>query len=138
VDKNYLLDTSALFVYIESEQGHEAVDSLLTEARRGRCAVFVSLLSLMELYYISWQKKGEDVAKELIVLVKALPVEFIQPNERIILFAGRLKALHHISAADAIIAATAADKSAVLVHKDPEFEQLGKHLQAIKLPYKRV
>ena len=46
----------------------------------------------MELYYVTWQEKGEDAAKELIILDKSLPVHRVDPNERITLSAGRLKA----------------------------------------------
>ena len=138
MDKSFLLDTSAIFVYVESESGHETIEYILIEARQKKCAVFMSFISLMEIYYISWQKKGEDVAKELVVLVKSLPVEIIQSNERIILSAGRLKAKHRLSVADAVVAATAMDKAAVLVHKDPEFEQLERQVAVIKLPYKKI
>jgi len=50
---------------------------------------------------------------------------------------GKLKATHKISFADAWVAATAIMLSAILVHKDPEFEELEDELEMLKLPYKK-
>jgi len=47
-----------------------------------------------------------------------------------------LKADHGVSLADAIIAAFAMRRSAVLMHKDPEFEALTGLLPMEALPYK--
>lgn len=47
--------------------------------------------------------------------------------------AARIKAASGISVADAWIAATAADRGATLVHKDPEFARLD-HVQQERLP----
>jgi len=47
-----------------------------------------------------------------------------------------LKAAYRLSFADAWIAATAMFYDAILVHKDPDFEQLEDKLKALKLPYK--
>ena len=52
------------------------------------------------------------------------------------LTAARLKALHRVSLADAIIAAIAIRKDAILMHKDPEFDALTGLLKMEALPYK--
>jgi predicted nucleic acid-binding protein len=41
-----------------------------------------------------------------------------------------------VSLADACIAGLAKSKEAILVHKDPEFEQLDNEIAQLKLPYK--
>ena len=97
----------------------------------------MSFITLMELYYITWQEKSETAAKEMIILVKSLPVQKVDSNERITLSAGRIKANHRLSVADAFIAATAMDKDAILVHKDPELEIIPKYIETLPLPYKR-
>ena len=134
MDKNYVLDTSAIFVYTESERGADAVEKILMLAQKNRCKVFISFISLMEAYYILWQRKGEDTAKEAVVLIKSLPVEIVESKERITLSAGRIKANHKLSVADAIIAATAMEKSAILIHKDAELEPVSKYIETLKLP----
>lgn len=91
----------------------------------------------MEIYYVTWMAKGESAAKELSVLVKALPLQRVDSNERITLSAGRIKALHRLSAADAFVAATAIDKNAILVHKDPELKVISQYTETLELPYKK-
>ncbi len=41
-----------------------------------------------------------------------------------------------MSVADAWIAALAQERQAILVHKDPEFEQVEAMIKVLKLPYK--
>jgi predicted nucleic acid-binding protein len=137
VAKNYVFDTSAIFAFIKAEAGSGIVENILKNAKKGRCKVYLSFISLMELYYVTWQEKDESTAKELIILIKSLPVQCVDSNERITLSAGRIKANHKVSVADAFVAATAIDKGAILVHKDPEMKVLSKYIETLELPYKR-
>ncbi len=134
--ENYVLDTSALFTFIESEDGEGTVEKILVDAGKGKCRVFLSFISLLEVSYVTWQEKGEDEAKEIVVLVKSLPVQIVESCERIILSSGRIKANHRLSLADAIVTATAMDQAAVLVHKDPELQSVASYVKTISLPYK--
>ena len=136
--KSYVLDTSAIFTFTKSEDGSDIVEDILNSAKKGRSIVYLSFISFMELYYVTWQGKSEEAAKELIVLVKSLPIHRVDSSERITLSAGRIKANHSLSVADALIAATAIDKSAVLVHKDPELEIISKYTETVELPYKHM
>lgn len=135
MDKSYVFDTSAIFAYIEDERGGDIVENILKLAKRGKARVYISFISLMELYYVTWQRKGEDIAKETIVLIKSLPLEVIESSERLILSAGRIKANHKLSVADAIIAATALEKSAGLVHKDLELKPVSQYVTTLELPF---
>lgn len=135
--ESYVLDTSAIFTLTRDERGRDTVEDILISAQKGKCRVYLSFISLMEIYYITWQEKSESSAKELVILVKSLPVEIMESSERIALSAGRIKANHKLSVADALIAATAMDKGAVLVHKDPELEAVSDYIETRQLPYKR-
>ncbi len=128
MDKAYVLDTSALFTYIELETGVEVVEHILMLAKKGKCKIYISFISLLEAYYVTWQKKGGDKAKELVILLKSLPIEQIESYERLILLAGYIKANHRLSLADAIVAATAMEKQAILVHKDPELKAASSYI----------
>jgi len=57
-------------------------------------------------------------------------------DESTVLTAGRLKAEHRVSFADALIAAFALRTGAILVHKDPEYDALDGVLDMERLPYK--
>lgn len=132
----YLLDTSAIFCLTDQEDGFERVDGLLRKADRGDFLVAICAVSLMEVYYISLQEQGEDLAAYLISILKAWPIEWAYPDETALLLAGRIKASHRLSFADALIAGVAQLRKAVLVHKDPEFEALAGELKLEALPYK--
>ena len=135
-DKSYVLDTSALFAFTKGEEGSAFVEEILNLAKKKKAAVYLSFICLMELYYITWQEKGQEAARELIILIQSLPLEKVHSAERLILSAGWIKANYQLSVADAIIAATALEKEAVLVHKDPEFKALSDKIKMVDLPFK--
>lgn len=132
----FLLDTSAVLVLTDEDPGWDFVESLLERARDGEIEVVLCAVSLMELYYVALREQGEDPAARLVALVKAWPISWIYPDERMLLAAGRLKAHHRLSFADAVVAAAAARRRAVLVHRDPEFEGLAAAVARQALPYR--
>lgn len=136
VNKKYVFDTSALFTLIDDEDGSNKVEEILISAKKKHSEIFISFITFAEIYYVAWQEKGESAAKELIILVKSLPLKCVESCERITLAAGRIKANHRLSVSDAFIAATALDKKAVLVHKDPELESVRDFIETLQLPYK--
>jgi predicted nucleic acid-binding protein len=116
-DKTYLPDTSALFALMEDESGADRVEAILQSGR-----VLLSFVVLMEVYYVSLQEQGEEIATQRYALLKNLDAEEINTvTEPVLLRAGRFKATHRVSFADALIASFAVDRGAVLVHKDPEY-----------------
>ena len=135
--KNYVLDTSAILTFTQDEEGNRIVEDVLLGIKKHKNIVYISFVTLTELYYVVWQHKGESFAKELAVLVKSLPIHRVDSSERLALLAGRIKANYSLSLADSFVAATAMEKEAILVHKDPEFEALSKQIQLCPLPYKK-
>lgn len=128
----YLLDTSALLTLIEDEAGADRVEQLLTQAE-----VWLPWLALLEATYITRQERGESEAERRYALIKQLPATLLwEIDEPILLTAARLKADHHLSLADALIAAYAMQRQATLLHKDPEFETLAGQVSLEALPYK--
>ena len=128
----YLLDTSAVLTFLEDEAGAERVETLLRQE-----IILLPYLVLLETYYITLQEQPEDVAGKRYALLKQLPATILwDMDEPTLLTAGRFKAHHHLSLADAIIAAFALRQEAVLVHKDPELEALSATIEQKVLPYK--
>lgn len=128
----YLLDTSAILALMENEAGAERVEEIL---RTGE--VLIPFPVLLEAYYISLQERSEAVADERYALLRHLSAtEIWEVDEPTLLTAARLKARFRISLADALIAAFAVRSSAILVHKDPEYEALGDQVRQEALPYK--
>lgn len=128
----YLLDTSAILTLLEDEEGAERVETLLR-----RADILLPFVVLLETYYITLQEQSEDIADKRYALLKQLPGSILWVvDEPTLLIAGRLKAAHRISLADALIAAFAIQHRAILVHKDPEMAALTESVQLETLPYK--
>ena len=135
--RNYVLDTSAIFAFTKDEDGAYKVEEILRLAISGKAKIFVSFATFMEIYYITFQERDERSAQALFLSIKSLPIERIESSERLTIIAGEIKALYRLSVADAFVAATAVEKNAILVHKDPELEGLGKTVRTLQLPYKK-
>jgi len=121
----------------EDEDGAETVQRLLERAKKGEIIVFTSFVSFAEIFYITLREKGEEEAKKRIKIMDRLVITRVESSQEFGLIAGRLKATHKISFADTWIAATAMFYDAILVHKDPEFEQLKDKVKVLELPYKK-
>jgi len=129
--ESYLLDTSAVLAFMEEEAGAARVEEILQ-----RETVVLPFPVSLEVYYVTLQEQGEDRANLRYAMLRRLSVSHVSEiDEATLLTAGRLKAAHHLSVADAMIAAFAVSHDAVLVHKDPEFEPL-RNVRQEALPYK--
>lgn len=132
-NESYLLDTSAVLTFLEDEAGADRVETIL---RQGR--LILPFCVLLETYYITLKEQPEDVADKRYALLKQLPATILwEIDEPTLLTAGRFKAQHRLSLADAIIAAFALRQGAILVHKDPELEALAGTVAQEMLPYKK-
>ena len=131
--EKYLLDTSAIFTLIEDEKGADEVERILREKR-----IILPFVVLLEVYYISWKEKGEEIADRRYAMLKSLNAEFILSlDEPTLMTAGRLKAKYNLPLADALIAACAITSDAILVHKDKDYEVLGNQVKQHILPYEK-
>lgn len=113
----YILDTSALVAYLTNESGAEEVFSILNS-----CAI--PFICLTELYYLVWNKFGKARADSVYGTVKSWDFPVLQPNERIILNAGRLKAVYKLGIADSYIASFAMEYNCKLITKDSDYKIL--------------
>jgi predicted nucleic acid-binding protein len=93
-----LLDTSALLTLRDDEPGAERVEQAFEQPDRDGRLAYEQL--------------------------KALPLRWVEPSEPLLEQAGRIKACHSLSVADAWIAAAAQQLGATLLHKDPEFRAI--------------
>ena len=120
----YVLDSFAILAYLAAEEGADVVEDLLNRAESGGVNLYLNYVNLGGVYYITFREKDVNEANETIVLVKRMPIEFVQVDERIALIAGRVKATYSMSYADAFVVATAIVKEAKIVTGDPEFESV--------------
>jgi predicted nucleic acid-binding protein len=131
--KSFVLDTSALMAFIEKEDGAERVRDILL----GK-SIIIPWLSILEIVYISQRELGEEEALTRYALLKKLNAKIIwDADEALLLNAARIKSTHSLSLADSVIAAIATQHDAILIHKDPEYEQLQGVVEMEVLPYKK-
>ena len=119
----YILDSYALLAYFQAEPAGAKVRDILKEASAGAVAVFLSVISLGEIYYIVARKRGEEKAGEITELVSRLPVGLVDATKERVLAAARVKAQHPVSYADAFVVATAIEFTATIITGDPEFKE---------------
>jgi len=121
---NYILDSFAILAYLGNEEGADKVEELIDKAEKGEIRLFMNYVNLGEVYYIVAREFGTAKANEAVAIVKRLPIEFVEVNESLALTAGRIKAMHSLSYADAFVVATAIDKRGIIVTGDREFERV--------------
>ncbi|MFN8640842.1 MAG: PIN domain-containing protein [Candidatus Binatia bacterium] len=95
---------------------HRIIDTV----RKRRASAYVSFMTRMELLYCIAASEGDEAAASALRLLHALPLHWVICEPAILVEAARIKQWGGLSVADAWIAATAALRHAVLVHKDPE------------------
>lgn len=119
--RQFLFDTSALLALRDEEPGAERVASLLRDTAVQCHACF---MTRMELLYRVWKDEDELAGKLALQQCLALPLNWVEASDELLLQAAELKAGFSISVVDAWIAAAAMRQGAILLHKDPEFKEL--------------
>ena len=120
--KSFILDTSALIAFLADESGANQVLKLLPQSR-------IPFICLSELYYLIWSKKDKAEADKIYGIVKSWNLPVLYPYERIILNAGRIKAVYKLGISDSYIAAFALEDNSSLITKDKDFQILKEEIK---------
>jgi len=126
MSKTYVLDANALLDLLVNGPGAERVERLVRDARPAT-PLLVSAVNWGEVFYISWQRHGEESARQTLADLLQLPIRIVPVDVPQVLKAGELKAMHKIPYVDCLAAALAALNQATLVTSDRDFEKLGRH-----------
>jgi len=130
--ESYVMDTSAIFALWNDEEGADTVEHILHSG----APVLVSFMTIMEGRYRLWKNAGKETSDEFSKYISLLPVRWIDITNAIFENAIEIKATSSLSVCDSWIIATAIATKSILVHKDPEFEQVKKMVLLKTLPYK--
>jgi predicted nucleic acid-binding protein len=133
VSKTYVLDANAILDLLVNGPGAERVEHLLKDARPAT-PLLVSVVNWGEVFYISWQRHGEESARQTVADLLQLPIRVVPLDVPQVLKAGELKAVHKIPYVDCLAAALAALNRATLVTSDRDFEKLGRQFPVAWLP----
>jgi predicted nucleic acid-binding protein len=125
--RSFVLDASAVVDYLQAGLGAGRVEQLLADAFRQQLLLYISVLNLAEVYYLTWQRAGEEKARQTVASLSRLPVQVIAVDLPQALKAGELKAVHKIPYVDCVAAALALRQQSTLVTSDRDFEKLGRH-----------
>jgi len=105
---------------------------LLQRARAGNLRLLLNLVNLGEIYYRLIQITGQSAADEHLARLRAAPFEMVPVREPLVLEAGRVKAAHPVSYADAFAVATARLEQAPVVTGDPEIIALPRSVVRVR------
>ena len=119
-----VLDSHALFAFLEGEAGGEIVEALLEQALENGCALYMSIVNLGEVIYIVERERGLAKAQQVLALIDELPIKVVDADRQCSLAAAHIKAHWPIAYADCYAAALCQVTDAVLVTGDPEFVPL--------------
>ena len=132
MNKRYVLDANSIVSFLENEPGAARMEQLFQELRHGSPAL-ISVVNWGEVFYLSWQKYGEEPARRTLTNLTQLPLEIIAADQPLVLQAAAIKALHKIPYLDCMAAALAAQQNATLVTSDRDFEKLGRQFPILWL-----
>ena len=118
----FVLDSFALLAFLEGESGIVRVKSVLKDAEKGDCRVFLSWINLGEVLYITEREQGQRQARETLAHIQSLPIQMLEVTPQDVLDAAHIKATHRLSYADAFAVVAALAQGATVLTGDPEFE----------------
>lgn len=95
----------------------------MNKAEKGNAKIYVSYLTIAELYHIISSEFSRRKANEAVAALKRWPISFVPVSESIALATGRMMVQEGVAIQDAVVIATALEKGAALVTSD---QKLGK------------
>jgi ribonuclease VapC len=117
----FVLDSFALLAYFGGEPGMPRVRAALETAEARRGTVYMSLINLGEVLYITERERGLVHAHRVLAAVDGLPLEILPVVRSAVLAAAHVKARYALSYADAFAVVAAREHEATLLTGDPEF-----------------
>lgn len=127
--KATVMDSYALIIFLERQEGYSEVARLLEECGKKDRELFLCIINWGEIIYHALRKKGEAAAKLTEDGIHALPIQLVEANKELTWQAARLKAFNKMSYADCFAAALAIRKKCELVTGDPEFKQVASEVK---------
>ncbi len=131
MDNAYVLDSFALLAHLEGEVRGEKVTEILKKAREGKGSLYISVINLGEVYYITTRERGSEKANEVLMLIEQLPIKIVDVDRDLTISAAKLKAQHSVAYADCFASALAMKKNIKLITGDPEFKKFEKEVKII-------
>lgn len=120
----WVLDSYAVLALLQKEPGAEEVVERLEQAQEGTVLLLMTWVNLGEVLYTVERRRGSGNLPEVLGLLEASALRFVDVDRELTLTAAKIKANHRLAYADAFAAALAIREDARLMTGDPEFRQL--------------
>jgi predicted nucleic acid-binding protein len=133
MSRDDVLDANAILDLAENGAGSDRVHELMTSALRESNPLLISVINWGEVFYISWQRRGEELARRTMSRLSRLPIQTVAVEIEQASKAAEIKALHKIPYVDCIAAALAEIRQATLVTSDLDFRKLGRRIPILWL-----
>ncbi len=118
---SFVFDSFAILAYLGGEAGCSRVQELLASAEAGKCTIYLSLINLGEVLYITERARNLAQAQRTLAAIDQLPLQIVPVSRTTVIAAAHLKACYPLSYADAFALAAAQEHHCTLVTGDPEF-----------------
>ena len=116
---NYFLDACAMIAFLNDEEGAEKIENLLNQAATNAVPVSMSIVNLLEVYYVELRDKGADIAQIVLDMAQHYSIKIVNTvSAQVFQEAARLKVAYKMSLADCIGLATAIEFSGQFVTSD--------------------
>jgi predicted nucleic acid-binding protein len=119
--------------FLNAGTGAHRVRELLRESVKQDIPLLMSVANWGEVFYVVWQKRGEEAARRAIENLSRLSIKPIPVDLEQSLKAAEIKTRHKIPYMDSLAAALAEIRQAVLVTSDRDFEKLGRRIPILWL-----
>jgi predicted nucleic acid-binding protein len=130
--KIYVLDASAVILFLTKGMNYERVAALVKKAARGEARILISVINWGEVLYSMSKKVGLSRARADLKAISAY-VEPMVADEAVSEAAATVKFHFRLGYADCFAAELAIRMNATLVTTDPDFLKLGKQLKVLAL-----
>lgn len=128
-----VLDAWAIMAWLKGQSpASERVRLLLDATDRGDQKLFMNIVNLGEIFYLSSRAKNVTYGERVLISLQAR-IAIVSASDELVMRAARLKAAHTISYADAFAAATAIVHQLPLVTGDPELRTMAEREKTLKL-----
>ena len=123
--KTYVLDASALYVYLQDKPAANKVNQLLKESVRERAEILMSAVNYGEVYGAILREHGPERAAATMSAVQPLPIRMVDTTPQRAVRAADVKLKYKLYYVDSFAAALAIEYKATLVTSDSDFRKLG-------------
>lgn len=118
----FVLDAFALLAFFQAEEpAASQVRELLEKAERHEVKLYLSIINLGEIFYITAKNIDHHTAEQIKQDTIKLPLSVVSISDDQVVHAMEIKACHNLSFCDAFVVAIAQELGAVIVTGDPEF-----------------